>query len=86
MPDFEAIEVPMGPNHIKKFVRDLKEDPWEMMRMVRRKMPNTVKCCMAGGNIPAFAVQTPRSLVELFYTSFGRNRRPEPCLVHIQHD
>ena len=45
---FDAIEVPANAIYFKKFVRDLKEDPWEMARMVARKMPNTVKSCMAG--------------------------------------
>ena len=65
---FDAVEVPVNGNFMKKFVRDLKEDPWEMMRMVGRKMPNTVKTCMAGGHILAFEAPPPRSLVELFYT------------------
>ena len=46
-----ALEVPVVAIFIKKFVRDLKEDPWAMMRMAARKMPNTVKSCMAGGHI-----------------------------------
>src|ERR1019366_2735858 len=51
---FEAIEVPLLGIYFKKFVRDLKEDPWELARMVAKKMPNTVKSCMAGGAIHPF--------------------------------
>ena len=40
---FKAVEVPVIGIYFKKFVRDLKEDPWEMARMVARKMPTTVK-------------------------------------------
>src|SRR3989304_2300048 len=29
---FDAIEVPVGGNYLKKIVRDSKEDPWEMAR------------------------------------------------------
>ena len=36
---FDAIEVPVIGIYLKKFVRDLKEDPWEMARMVAREMP-----------------------------------------------
>ena len=36
---FDVIEVPVGGINFKKFIRDLKEDPWEMARMVARKMP-----------------------------------------------
>lgn len=65
---FDAIEVPANAIYFKKFVRDLKEDPWEMARMVARKMPNTVKSCMAGAVISPFEAPPPRSIIELFYT------------------
>ena len=51
---FQAVEVPVVAIFIKKFVRDLKEDPWAMMRMAARKMPHTIKSCMAGGHILSF--------------------------------
>jgi oxaloacetate decarboxylase alpha subunit len=65
---FAAIEVPAGATYFKKFVRDLKEDPWDLLRMLGRKMPKTVKGCMAGGFILPFEPPPPRELVELFYT------------------
>ena len=65
---FEAVEVPVNAVYVKKFVRDLKEDPWEMARMVARKMPHTVKSCMAGAIISPFEAPPPRSIIELFYT------------------
>ena len=65
---FEAVEVPVNAVYLKKFVRDLKEDPWEMARMVARKMPHTVKSCMAGAIISPFEAPPPRSIIELFYT------------------
>ncbi len=64
---FAAVEVPVVAVFIKKFVRDLKEDPWEMMRMVARKMPNVVKSCMAGGHILSFDAPAPQELVKLFF-------------------
>ncbi len=64
---FQAIEVPVAAVNMKKFVRDLKEDPWEMARMVARKMPNTVKTCMAGGHLLSFETPAPRSLIELYF-------------------
>ena len=67
---FDAIEVPVGGNYLKKFVRDSKEDPWEMARIVATKMPNTVKSTMAGAHIVPFEAPPPRSIVELFYTRF----------------
>ena len=60
---------------MKKFVRDSKEDPWDMARMVARKMPNTVKSCMAGGYIMPFEAPPPRAIVELFCGIWSRSGR-----------
>jgi oxaloacetate decarboxylase alpha subunit len=65
---FDAIEVPVGGIYFKKFIRDLKENPWDMARMVAKMMPNTVKGCMTPGVIHPFEAPPPRSIVELFYT------------------
>ncbi len=64
---FAAIEVPINGIYLKKFVRDLKEDPWDMLRMLGRKMPKTPKACMAGGFILPFEPPPPREMIELFY-------------------
>ncbi len=64
---FAAVEVPVVGVYVKKFVRDLKEDPWEMMRMAARQMPNVVKSCMAGGHILSFDAPAPQELVKLFF-------------------
>lgn len=64
---FAAVEVPVVGINMKKFVRDLKEDPWEMMRMVAKNMPHVVKGCMAGGHILSFEAPAPRELVALFF-------------------
>src|SRR5450631_3760888 len=64
---FAAVEVPVVAIFVKKFVRDLKEDPWEMMRMVARHMPTAVKGCMAGGHILSFESPAPQELVKLFF-------------------
>ena len=62
---FAAIEVPINGIYFKKIVRDLKEDPWELMRSLGRRMPNTIKGGMAGGFILPFEPPPPRSLIEL---------------------
>ncbi len=64
---FAAVEVPVGGIFFKKIIRDLREDPWEMARMVARKMPNVVKSCMAGGQILSFEAPAPRELIKLFF-------------------
>jgi oxaloacetate decarboxylase alpha subunit len=63
---FDVIEVPGG-NFMKKCVRDLKEDPWKMMRMLAKRMPNAVKSSMAGNYIMALDPLTPRSMIEFYY-------------------
>ena len=64
---FKAIEVPILGIFIKKFVRDLKEDPFEMARIAARKMPTTVKSVFAGAFILPFELATPRSIIQLYY-------------------
>ena len=65
---FEVIEVPVSGNHMKKSLRDSKEDPWDRARMAARSMPKTVKSSMAGAHIVMFeAASTPRSMIELYY-------------------
>ena len=64
---FAAVEVPVVAIYIKKFVRDLKEDPWEMMRLAARRMPHVMKGCMAGGHILSFEAPAPPELVKLFF-------------------
>lgn len=63
---FHAIEVLCGAVFQKKFVRDQKENPWDLMRLMGRKMPKTTKTTMAVGNVLAFE-RSPHALYELFY-------------------
>ena len=64
---FDAVEVPASGNYFKKIVRDAKEDPWALSRIIAKKMPDTVKSAMAGAHIVPFEAPPPRALVELFY-------------------
>ncbi len=96
---FAAVEVPVVGIYVKKFVRDLKEDPWAMMRMVAARMQNTVKSCMAGGHILSFEAPAPRALVELFFqrivatgalnraqlvsNTFDQSRRNFPWIIPV---
>jgi oxaloacetate decarboxylase alpha subunit len=51
---YAAIEVIANTIIFKKIVRDLKEDPWQTLRMLSSKMPNTLKTGMGlvGFNAP----------------------------------
>ncbi len=97
---FAVIEAPMTGLYFKKFVRDLKENPWDMARMVAREMPNTIKACMAGGGFHPFEPPPPHSVIEFYYktiaeigalnrvqstsNSAGQTKRLYPWLIPIQ--
>ena len=69
---FDVVEVPVTGLYMKKFIRDLKEDPWEMARMVAKKMPHTVKSCMSGPHIHPFEPLQPRPIIELFFSCLAK--------------
>lgn len=64
---FAAVEVPLAGVFFKKFVRDLKENPWDLARLVARKMPTALKACMAGPKLNPFGAQAHRAVARLFY-------------------
>jgi oxaloacetate decarboxylase alpha subunit len=43
---FTAIEIPILGIFLKKFVRDLKEDPFEMARMAAKKCRTRTRACL----------------------------------------
>jgi oxaloacetate decarboxylase alpha subunit len=64
---FAVIEVPANPIHFKKYIRDLKENPFDLMRMLAKKMPGTPKAAMGGGlNLNPFGTPTPPALGRLY--------------------
>jgi oxaloacetate decarboxylase (Na+ extruding) subunit alpha len=65
---FDAIEVPLVGNFVKKLVRDWKEDPWALARMLAQAMPETVKSGFGGAFILPFELATPRSMIKLYYS------------------
>jgi len=65
----DVIEVPGNAINFKKLIRDLKENPWDLMRRLAEKMPNTPKSCMGGGfNLNPLGSPTPPELGKLFWT------------------
>ncbi|HLS49104.1 MAG TPA: hypothetical protein VK024_03855 [Actinomycetaceae bacterium] len=67
---FTHIELPVNPIFFKKMVRDLKENPWDIMRMLAQRITRTPTACMysAYQNLNTFGTPTPPVLGEL-YTS-----------------
>lgn len=64
---FALVEVPVNGIVFKKLVRDLKEDPWEMTRMLAARLSRTPKTAIGGGGFHPFEAPPPREMVELFY-------------------
>jgi len=64
---FKAICSPLMQLHMKKVVRDLKEDPWAMVRMFAEKAPRTKKSCILQPSLwPFDIVNFNREAVELY--------------------
>jgi len=61
---FEAVEIMSSPE-FKKCVRDLKEDPWERLRLVRERITKTPLRFIRGRYYNAFQIE-PDALVELW--------------------
>ncbi len=68
-------------------VRDLKEDPWDLMRSMARLMPRTEKACMGGGvNLNPLGAPTRPNWASCSGRSSARSARPPPPPhpAHIQ--
>jgi oxaloacetate decarboxylase alpha subunit len=62
---FQAIEV-MASSHLKKCVRELREDPFERVRLVAGKIRKTALRALGSARISAFEL-SPDSIVDLWY-------------------
>src|SRR5438105_15951944 len=76
---FDAIEL-IYSSHLKKCVRELKEDPWARVKLMRERMPRT-PLRLNAGRFSAFDL-TPRSIYRLFMermaaTGIREARMPE---------
>lgn len=68
---FEAIEIMASPE-FKKCVRDLKEDPWERLRLVRQRITKTPLRFIRGRYNNAFQIE-PDALVDLWTERLAAN-------------
>src|SRR3990172_5159973 len=62
---FQAIEI-MASSHLKKCVRELREDPFERIRLLARKITKTTLRALGSARISAFEL-SPDSIVDLWY-------------------
>src|ERR671922_541864 len=60
---FDAIEL-ISSSHLKKCVRELKEDPWGRVRLMSQRITRT-PLPLNAGRVSAFAI-TPKSMHRLF--------------------
>jgi oxaloacetate decarboxylase alpha subunit len=67
---FEAIEL-LSSSHMKKCVRELKEDPWERIRQVAKRVKKTPLRLIAG-RVNTFEI-TPQSVYRLFVERMAVN-------------
>jgi oxaloacetate decarboxylase alpha subunit len=68
---FQAIEL-IASSHLKKCVRELREDPFERMRLVARKITKTPLRAIGAERISAFEL-TPDSVVDLWFERLVAN-------------
>jgi oxaloacetate decarboxylase alpha subunit len=62
----------VGSSVFKKCVRDLREDPWERIRLVAQKVKRTPLASMMARSISAFQL-TPRSVLKLWVERLAAN-------------
>ena len=62
---FFAVEVVSNGAHFKKIVRDLKEDPWQMLRMLSEQMPGVLKTSMGALKLTGLGTSVPKVVREL---------------------
>ena len=67
---FDAIEL-ISSSHLKKCVRELKEDPWARVKLVSQRIRNT-PLRLNAGRFSAFDI-TPRSMYRLFMERMAAN-------------
>jgi oxaloacetate decarboxylase alpha subunit len=61
---FQHMEI-IATSHFKKCVRELREDPWERIRLLAKRITNTPLTIMMGHSVTAFDL-SPFSVIKLF--------------------
>lgn len=69
---FLAMEV-IANSNFKKCARELREDPWERIRLLARALPNTPMAAMAGAGAPAPFGYAPLALQRLYFERLAAN-------------
>lgn len=69
---FLAMEV-IANSNFKKCARELREDPWERIRVLAKALPNTPLAAMAGAGAPAPFGYAPLALQKLYFERLAAN-------------
>ncbi len=80
---FVASEV-IATSHFKKCVRELREDPWERIRVISRAMPNTPLAAM-GDSLATFG-NAPPSIIKLYMERLAANGIRRSQLMNASND
>lgn len=80
---FVAAEV-IATSHFKKCVRELREDPWERIRVMSRAMPNTPLAAM-GDSLATFG-NAPPSIIKLYMERLAANGIRRSQVMNASND
>ncbi len=81
---FHAMEI-MAASHVKKCVRELREDPFERIRLVAEKVKKTTLRALGSARISPFEL-TPDSVMELWYERMLANGIRELRIMDAAND
>jgi len=81
---FKAMEV-IATSHFKKCVRELREDPWERIRMLAQRITHTPLRLMMHCSVTAFDI-TPFSILRLWLERIAANGIKEVQLMEPSND
>ena len=82
---FVALEV-IANSNFKKCVRELRENPWERIRLLADALPNTPLAAMAGAGSPAPFGIAPLALQKLYLSRLGANGIRRLHLMEASND
>ena len=81
---FKAVDL-IGPAHLKTIVRELREDPWERIRLVAQKIIHTPLSAMQQCSITGFGI-VPKCLARLWMRRLAANGIRRVHLMEASND
>ena len=81
---FTAVDL-TGPSHFKAIVRDLREDPWERIRLIAREITDAPLCMMQQCSITGFGI-VPKCMANLWAQRISANGIRRVNLMEASND